>query len=358
MAKSVKAVRKIANKNEGRYSQFAGFLSIFIGAAVLFGWAFHIGALKTVFPGFVSMKANTAVGFIFLGPALLCLVKKQKLFSVIFAAAVALIGLLTFSEYVFGWKLGIDELIIKEDVGAALTAVPGRMAIVTAVNFFLLGAGLLLAAFGKKKISDGLILFSLLGGILSAFGYLFDVKEFYKLGGVQITAMALHTSLLFIIVSFGVLFVEVKRGLLAIAAGKGAVAHSLRQAVLWVAAVIIFFGWLGYVGRETFNFYGKGFEYALQTTLVLVVSTVILFLSAKATLIEENKKNEAEAAASREREAYGISLEKEKDALEEAAEKLKEKNEELEALNKLMVGRELKMIELKKQLEEAIKNKK
>jgi hypothetical protein len=88
------------------------------------------------------------------------------------------------------------------------------------------------------------------------------------------------------------------------------------------------------------------------------VSTVILFLSAKATLTEENKKNEAEAFARREREIYNANLEKEKEALKDVAKKVEEKNEELGELNKLMVGRELKMIELKKQLEEARKDKK
>lgn len=41
------------------------------GIAVLFGWAFDIEVLKFIVPGFVSMKANTALCFTLLGIAIL-----------------------------------------------------------------------------------------------------------------------------------------------------------------------------------------------------------------------------------------------------------------------------------------------
>jgi hypothetical protein len=47
---------------------FVGGLVVFaIGAVVLIGWHLDIGALKSILPSIVSMKANTAVAFVLLG---------------------------------------------------------------------------------------------------------------------------------------------------------------------------------------------------------------------------------------------------------------------------------------------------
>lgn len=49
----------------------AGALTALVGVGVLIGWSFNITALKSVQPGWGSMKPNTALGFILAGIALL-----------------------------------------------------------------------------------------------------------------------------------------------------------------------------------------------------------------------------------------------------------------------------------------------
>ncbi|MFI3218141.1 MAG: hypothetical protein QX189_03375 [Methylococcales bacterium] len=90
-------------------------LTIISGSLVLFGWAFDITILKSISPTWVSMKANTAFCFILIGIILLSLptvfaAKFSILLSCIgwFCGLLAgLIGVLTLSEYLFDWNIGL-----------------------------------------------------------------------------------------------------------------------------------------------------------------------------------------------------------------------------------------------------------
>jgi cytochrome bd-type quinol oxidase subunit 2 len=53
-----------------KMSKIASVFSIVVGAVVLFGWTLDITALKSVLPNFVTMKANTALGFVLAGLSL------------------------------------------------------------------------------------------------------------------------------------------------------------------------------------------------------------------------------------------------------------------------------------------------
>lgn len=49
------------------YSCAAGLITIIVCFVVLAGWAFDIGALKSIFPGFATMKPYIAIFFILSG---------------------------------------------------------------------------------------------------------------------------------------------------------------------------------------------------------------------------------------------------------------------------------------------------
>jgi PAS domain S-box-containing protein len=121
-----------------------------IGALVLVGWAFDVAVLKSFDPGLISMKANSALAFMLAGISLWLSQAKRSRFrlgrGVAWGSAslVAALGLLTLVEYLFGWNLGVDQLLFTEPSGTAQTIYPGRLAPNTAVNFLLIGLALLL----------------------------------------------------------------------------------------------------------------------------------------------------------------------------------------------------------------------
>ena len=132
-----------------RVETFVAALSVLTGAMVLAGWALEIGALKSVLPGWVSMKPNAALGFILIGialfpspPATLGPGRASFIsgFTRLCGLLAALIGALTLGEYLFAWDAGIDQRLFPEPAGTVGTSIPGRMAPDTALCFVLLAA--------------------------------------------------------------------------------------------------------------------------------------------------------------------------------------------------------------------------
>ena len=104
-------------------SRAAGAVVILLGGLVLVGWVLDITALKSVLPGLVTIKVNTAVAFVLAGMSLWMLWtghpdQRMRRIARACAFVVPLIGSLTLSEHLLGWDLGIDQLLIKEPLGA------------------------------------------------------------------------------------------------------------------------------------------------------------------------------------------------------------------------------------------------
>jgi hypothetical protein len=117
-----------------------------MGLSVLAGWCLEIALLKNVFPGLETMKANTALSFIFSGVSLWVLQTPQQIphkirMAQVLALLVAALALATLSQDVFGWNLGIDQLIFQ-DRHTLGRGTPGRMSPATAFSFLLVSGSL------------------------------------------------------------------------------------------------------------------------------------------------------------------------------------------------------------------------
>src|SRR3954471_11324130 len=100
------------------FSRTAGASAMLVGALVLTGWLFDTHWLKSIY-GDITMKANAALSFLLAGASLWTLSVDELRTSArragqVCAAVVALTGLLTLSEHVLGWNLGIDQLLFTE----------------------------------------------------------------------------------------------------------------------------------------------------------------------------------------------------------------------------------------------------
>ena len=151
-------------------SRWLALAVILVGGSVLVGWAFDIPTLKSMLPGVLRMKANTAVGLILMGAALGLLGmapahRWARRLSQACAGGAVLLGLLTLGEYLFDWNLHIDQWLFEAPAGAVGTLAPGRMAPSTTLDFILLGSAVFLAGFHLWVFAAQLV--ALLGALIA-----------------------------------------------------------------------------------------------------------------------------------------------------------------------------------------------
>lgn len=199
------------NSSQLPVAYIAGIMAALAGILVLIGWQLDSNTLKTLGLMGVTMKSNTALCFIFTGLALIFLQHKnekiQLYWSRIFSFYAIALASLVLSQYLININLGIDELLYKDVDNTFKTVDPGRMAPNTSLNFILLGITLLFISFNKTKNSLIVLFFITLAICISVFGiigYVFGISQLTGL--VSYTKMALGTSILFIFLFVGILF--------------------------------------------------------------------------------------------------------------------------------------------------------
>jgi PAS domain S-box-containing protein len=230
------------------YAEIAGLAVAITGALALFGWAVGLTPLTSISSSYVSMKPNTAVGFVLSGGALYVLsagAPSQQLRIVALAAAffVAVTGLLTLSEYVYGWDLGIDTLLFSEPADALGTSSPGRMAPASALNLFLIGVSLLVIDSRRcYPVAQLLMLLAALVSLTAVIGYAYGVESLYGMGST--TRMAVHTGVCFLTLSSAILLSRQEHGLLAIVTSDAAGGVMARRLLPAAIAIPLALGWL------------------------------------------------------------------------------------------------------------------
>jgi len=185
---------------------------VLVAVLVLTGWFLDITALKTLLPGLVTMKANTAVGFIFAGLSLWLLQQqpvdsRRRQSALVLALGVFALGSLTLAEHLFDVDLRIDQLFVR-DTDPEDKLPPGRMSLSSAVGLMLSGAAILLlgevARFRMRPVIAGFLAAAVLAlGAVAFAGFVMEVPG--AAGWGSLTRMTVHTSVCFMVLAFGVM---------------------------------------------------------------------------------------------------------------------------------------------------------
>ncbi len=287
----------------------ASAIVILVSCLVLAGWILDIPTLKSVLPSWVTMKANTALAFIVSGVSLWLLGKKgaaqrRRRIGQVLALSVAIVGLLTLSQYLFNWNLGIDQLVFRELPGAVGTSHLGRMAPTTALSFILLGFALLLLG---QRTRQGycpfqfLTLTAALVCLQPLLGYVYGVEGFY--GIASYTRMALHTVLMFIVLCVGILLARPDWGLMRIVMSDR-ISGFIARRFLFVAIVIpCVLGWLIIQGYRL-GIYNTAFGLSILVMVSMVVFSVWIVQNAQTLDQIDTKRSSAQQALQESEERF------------------------------------------------------
>ena len=190
----------------------AGF-TFLTGVAVMLGWYFDIGILKSILPVWVTMKFTTALCFSLSGVTLFFMVRiiegeldLSRLMLSLAAFTVLLIMLILLFSSLLKIRTGMEDFFIKESSAVISMTIPGQPSMGTIVNFILIAVGGLLVILNpqrRKKLLLTLGWVITLVALTAIVGYIINVPSLYYAFEDISNAMALHTSILFILFGFG-----------------------------------------------------------------------------------------------------------------------------------------------------------
>jgi len=269
-----------------RLADGAGMAVMAIGLLALIGWLGGVRVLTSLRADWVTIKANTAVGLIASGAALLLSTGRSRLALAgarLCAGFVAVLGFASLAEYASGWSFGIDQLLVSEAPGAIATTHPGRMALVTAANFVLCGMALLWLCRQTERrawLSSVLALPVWLVSLVAALGYAFGANELYTLAG-NITAIAAPTAAAFVLLATGIVFFRIDDGVVHWLASPHSGGVMLRRLLPLAVLLPALITWLRLVGQAAGLFVSVEFGAAMvAVAMTISVSCALLWCAA------------------------------------------------------------------------------
>ena len=213
---------------------------------------------------------------------------------------VYLIGLLTLSEFIFGFEIENGGLLSAASIQTEGKST-GRMSPHAALNFILLGISLLLLG-GRplvQKISEYLTIAILITTYAALLGYLYEAEQLYSVSGYS--SMGLLTAGLFVVLSVGLLCANPGSKLVKLLGSKSLGGTSARRLLPAVILIPTLIGWLRVLGQDR-GLYDTGFGSALSVfTCVVLMFVMIFYYSATVHRIDLQRKKAEEDLAERER---------------------------------------------------------
>ncbi|CAN5247359.1 hypothetical protein BH09BAC6_BH09BAC6_08270 [soil metagenome] len=251
-------------------------VTILLGVLVAIGWFLNISILKSVLPGYVSMRFNTALCFIVAGSAFkLCITRKYHVIYILLSAFLIIIGFATFLQDVLNYDLGLDNLFLPIHSAAAREGLhPGRMAVTTSLCFTFLGLSFLFIHTALKVVGQYLLHLITVVAFIAITGYIINVPALYQLA--VFSSMAIHTSLVFFTISIAASLINADICFTGLCTGKRIGNQLARKLFPKMTIAIIILGFLR-IESDKLHLVGVEFGIALFAISFILVGLFLIY---------------------------------------------------------------------------------
>ncbi|ACB76214.1 ATP-binding protein [Opitutus terrae] len=285
-----------------RASQRAAYAAALVvlaaGGMGLTGWIVGSDSLKSISPGGVTMKANSAVGLVLVGTSLLLQlggVGRVVVWTAKAAAAVAaLLGGLTLVEHLTGVSFGIDQWLFTELPGAPGTTAPGRMGPPASICFLLGGLALALLDAPERRQRLLAQLFALVVcciGVVPIIGYLYGMDRLYAVP--KYTGTALPTAVALFALGLGLVCGRPNVGVMRILCSPDPGGLMARRFLLPALLLPFLSAWIRTYG-ESRGWFDAEIGRAGSVLFLSLCSMLLILIGARLVSALERKRKAAE----------------------------------------------------------------
>ena len=254
----------------------SALVALIVGAGALLGWLLEVDGLKSLLPGGLTMKVNTAIAVVLLGISLAGRARdaggRWRRLAETSATGAMVLSVAVGYQYLAGIDLGIDQWLFREAPGAFGTSQPNRMSPMTITCFVLIGSGILLAGRPRVgRLAPVALLVALLVAVLNILDLVFDAAVPSMLAGY--TQMAPTTAITAAVLSVGALGLLPGGGPLEVFAGPAAPATLARRLLAASIVAPTALAWLRLEGEE------RGLYESRYGASLMVLGTILFMVA-------------------------------------------------------------------------------
>ncbi|MBC8021150.1 MAG: PAS domain S-box protein [Methyloceanibacter sp.] len=262
-------------------ARLAAFVVALIGALILLAWQLPVPRLTEAFPGLASMTPAAAGGVVAAAIGLFCLTFRPiRPIARLVGFALVVLGLAIFSQDLFGFKLGLDQALIRAGSVAAGAAQAEELHLAPGVTGLLIifGLALLYAKQGgiPSAFSQILALIILAQVLIVLAGFAYGVTTNYTF---PFTDMSMYGAICGLLLGFGLLAASPEYGIGAAIVEQSPAGEMLRRLLPGIVVLPLVIGWFAHQA-ETRTYYDS----AATLAIFAVASIFVLALFAWTTI--------------------------------------------------------------------------